>query len=131
MSRRQCAEGANEIANLWIGGLETEPSAELLEHVDTSASVGRVHHEMHRSIRFEQTAQSSEACIRVGKVVQNSGADDLVETGAQVFDTFDGKLVDLKIFQVVFLLQFLGMAHAGCAAVDSRHLCRGPAQCMF
>ncbi len=131
MSRRQCAERADQLPNFSVGGMHTDPSAELLQHVDASSSVRRVHHEMHGSIRFERAAQSAQARIRVGKMMKNAGAHDLIEAHPQVVHSLDIKMVNLQIRQVVFSPELLGMAHAGCAAVDAGNLSRGPAQRML
>src|SRR6267143_4883243 len=111
MSGRQRAERADKIPNFHIGGMDTDPSAELLQHINTGPSVGRVHHEMHRSVRFEHAAQSAESRIRVGEMMQNPSAHDPIEAHLQVVYPLDGKRMDLKIFQIVFFLEYLCMAH--------------------
>jgi hypothetical protein len=52
---------------------------------------------MHDAVRFEGLAQSCESGVRINKVMENSGADDLVKGFVQVVETVDGELVDLKI----------------------------------
>src|ERR1700680_2195221 len=128
MSRRQHAECADEIRNLCIGGVDADTSAELLQHVDACPSVRCVHHEMYRSLRFKHAAQSAEACIRVGEMMENTGANNLIEARPQVVYSLDRELVDVKIFQVVFSLEFFRVRHTGCATVDAGTLSRGPAQ---
>ena len=107
-------------------------SAEFLQHVDAGPSVRRVHHEMHRSaVRVEHTAQSAEPRIGLREMMENPGADDLIEAHFQVAYPLDGKLADLEIVQVVFPLELLGTAHTGCAEVDAGNLSRGPTQGML
>ena len=60
-------------------------------------------------------------------MMQNPGADDLIEARLQLVDALDGKLVDLEIVQVVFALELLGAAHARRAEVDAGNPRRGPA----
>ena len=67
-------------------------SAKLLQHVDAGSPVGRVHHEMHRSISIEHPAQRAQSRIRVCKMMQNAGADDLIEAGLQLLHALDRKL---------------------------------------
>jgi hypothetical protein len=86
---------------------------------------------LHGTIRLKHASKSAETGIRVGEMVENSGAHDLIETCFQFVNPLDRKLVDLKIVQVVFSLEFLSMAHAGRATVDACHLSQGPAQRMF
>src|SRR5580704_3771181 len=99
--------------------MDSDSSAELLQHINAGASVRRVHHEVHRSIWFEDLTQSTESRIRVSKMVEDSGTHNLIKAHPQVAYALDGKLVDPKIFQIVFSLQFLRMAHTGCTAVDA------------
>src|SRR6266436_4727355 len=131
MSRRQFAERTDEISNFRIGGMDTDPSAELLQHVDPRPSVGRIHHEVHGSVRFEYAAESTEARIRVGEMVENARAHNLIKARPQVAHLVDGHLVDLKIFQVVFPLEFLRAADTRCAEVDAGYVSPRPAQRML
>src|SRR4029450_13925491 len=64
-------------------------------------------------------------------MMENTGADDLIEARSQVTDPLDGKLVDSEIVQVVFPLESLGAAHAGCAEVDADDLSRPPTHGML
>src|SRR4029453_11166380 len=82
----------------------------------------------HRSVRFEHTAESAEPRIRLREMMENPGADDLIEAHLQVAHPLDGKLADLEIRQVVFPLELLGTAHTGCAEVDAGNLSRRPTQ---
>src|SRR5579872_50086 len=131
MSRRQCAERADEILNFSVAGMHTDPSAELLQHVDAGSSIRCVHHEMHHTVGFECAAQSTQARIRVDEMMKNAGAYDLIETHPEVVHSLDVKSVNLQIRKVVFFLKLLGLAHAGCTAVDTGNLSRGPAQRML
>ena len=131
MSGRQHLERGNEVPDPLIGGLDAEPSAELLQHIDAGPPVRRIDHEMHRSVRLEHAAQSSEPRVRVRKMMQHPGADDLIEARPQLAYALDRKLADLEIVQVVFSLEFLGAAHARGAEVDTHHLGLGPAHGML
>src|SRR5262245_66333570 len=102
MAGWQRCERRDEIPNLLIVDMDADPSAELLQHIDASPSVRRIHHEMHRTVRFEHAAQSTEPRIRIREMMENPGADNLIEGHFQVACPLDGKLADLEIVQVVF-----------------------------
>ena len=85
------------LPNVFIRGADADPSAELPQHVDAEPSVRRIHHQMHCAIRFEHAAQGCESRIRVLKMMEDSGADNLVEGFLQFVQTIDGELADLKI----------------------------------
>ena len=114
-----------------IGGMNTDSSAKILQHIDTGPSVRRVHHEVHRPVGFEHGAQGSEARIRILEMVENSGAHDLIEARLQVAYTLDWQLVDLEIVQAVFPLEVLRMPHTRRADVYAGDLCRRPAHGML
>ncbi len=88
---------SDEIPNLCVGSMDTYASTELLQHVDAGPSVRRIHHEMHRAVRFEHAAQNSEPRIRVSKMMENPGADNLIEARFQLAYPLDRKLADLEI----------------------------------
>ena len=116
----------------FIGGADADPPAELLQHIDAGPSVRRIHHEMHRSaVRFEHAAQSAEPRVGIREMMEHAGTHDLIEARLQFARPLDGKLADLEIVQVVFPLELLRTAHAGCAEVDAGHLSRRPAQGML
>ena len=96
---RERPECHDDLANPLIGGLNSHPSTELPEHVDAGAAVGGVHHEMHGAVGFENAAQSAKPGIRVGQMMQNSGANDVIEACIQFARAFNGKLVDVEIVQ--------------------------------
>ena len=81
-------------------GMNAEPAAELLQHIDAGPSVRRIHHEMHRAIRFEHIAQSSESGIGVRQMMQHPGADDLIETRREFTGPLDGELAGPKDYSV-------------------------------
>jgi hypothetical protein len=64
-------------------------------------------------------------------MMENPGAHNLIEARPQIVYPLDGKLVDLKIVQVVFSLELLGTAHTRCAEVDADNLSRRPTQSML
>ena len=97
MSRWHCPERSDEIPNLLPGGTDAEPSAELLQHIDASPPVRRIHHEVHRAVRFEYTAQSAEPRIRIREMMENPGADNLIEARFQLVYPLDRELADLEI----------------------------------
>src|SRR4029077_6534067 len=132
MAGWQRFERRDEIADLLIVGMDADPSAEFLQHIDAGPSVRRIYHEKHRStVRFEHAAQSSEPPIGVRKMMKNPGADNLIEARFQFVDALERKLADLEIVQVVFPLELLGRAHTGCAEVDAGDLSRRPTQSML
>jgi hypothetical protein len=128
MSGRQRPERAGEVPNRLIVRRNADPLAELSQHIDAGPPIGRIHHQLHRSVRLEHVAQSPEARIRVREMMQNPGADNLIEARLQVTDPLDGKLMDLEIVQIVFSLEFLGTAHARRAEVDAGNLSCWPTQ---
>src|SRR4030095_12639867 len=97
MSMRQRGERGNEVPNLFMGGLDADPAAELLQHINAGPPVRRIHHEMHRAIRFEHAAQGSESRIGIWKMMKNPGADDLIEGRLQFVCPLNGKLAELEI----------------------------------
>jgi hypothetical protein len=131
VSGRQRTEGTDEIPNLAISSVDTDSSAELLQHIDAGPPVWRVHHEMHRPVRFERSAQSAEARIRVGKVMEDPCARYLIEAHPQLIYALDRKLVYLKILQIVLFLELLSVAHTRRTAIDGGDLSVRPAQRMF
>jgi len=86
---------------------------------------------MHRSVWFKHSSQRTEARIRIGEVMENPGAHDLIETQSQIVDPLDAKLMNLEIFQVVFSLELFRMAHARGTMVDAGNLSRRPTQRML
>ena len=94
----------DEIANLLVVGTDADPSAELLQHVDAGPPVRRIHHEVHRALRFEYIAQSAEPRIGIREMMEHPGADDLIEARFQFAYPLDRKLADLEIVQIVFRL---------------------------
>src|SRR5580698_4923006 len=128
---RQCTQRALQIANVCIRGTNTDSSAEILQHINAGPSVRRVHHQVHGSVWFKYVAQSLEACVRVGEMVKNPGAHNLIEAHSQVAYSLKGEAVDLEIFQVVFLFKLLGAEHTRGATVDAGNFRRWPAQCML
>ena len=105
MAGWQRCERSDEIPNLLIVGMDADPSAEFLQHIDAGPSIRRIHHEMHRAtVRFEHAAQSSEPRIGVRKMMEHPGADNLIEAHFQVAYPLDGKLADLEIVRSYFRL---------------------------
>src|ERR1700693_2551814 len=86
---------------------------------------------MHGSVRLEHVAESCETLIWVRKMMENSGADNLVEAGPQSIYLLDGNLVHREISQIVSALEFLRAANTCRADVDASNLRIGPAQSML
>ena len=84
MAGWQRCERSDEIADLLIVGMDADPSAELLQHIDAGPPVRRIHHEMHRAVRFEHAAQSAEPRIGIREMMENPGADNLIEARFQI-----------------------------------------------
>jgi hypothetical protein len=103
MAGRQRAERTAEIATFSIGGVDTNPSAELLQHVYAGPPVRRVHHQLHRPVRLEHAAQGGKPRIGVCEVMENSGTHDLIEVHPQVTYLFDGQLVNRNFSACIFL----------------------------
>src|SRR5260370_4276678 len=108
MSGWQSTERSNKVPNVRIGSMYAGPSAEILQHIDAGPSVRRIHHEMHRPVRFEHAAQRSESRIRVRKMVKNPGAHDLVEVRLQIIYTLDRQFADAEVVPAVFSFNILG-----------------------
>ena len=108
MSGWHRSERSDEIANLLIGGTDAEPSAEFLQHIDASPPVRRIHHEVHRAVRFEHAAQSAEPRIGIREMMENPGADNLIEARFQLVYPLDRELADLEIVSIVFSFELLG-----------------------
>ena len=104
MSGRQRAERGDEIPNSRIVGLDAEPSAELLQHVDAGPSVRRIHHQVHRAVGLQHVAQRAESRIGIRQMMEDAGADDLIEARLQLAYPLDGELVDLEIVESYFRL---------------------------
>ena len=64
-------------------------------------------------------------------MMENPGADNLIEARFQLVYPIDRELADLEIVQVVFLFELLGAAHTGCAEVNTGNLSRRPTQSML
>ena len=54
-------------------------------------------------------------------MMQNPGADDLIEMRLEFRRTLDRQLVHLEILETVLSLEFQGTAHAGCAEIYTRY----------
>ncbi len=104
MPGRQCHERIGKIPDFPVGSSDPKPATVLLQHIDAGTAVGRIYHQVHGPIRFEDLAQSAQPGIRISEVMQHPCADDLVEALSQFMRSFDGKLVNLKIAQMVLTL---------------------------
>jgi hypothetical protein len=127
----QCLEGSDKVANFQLRWADPDPATILLQHIDACPSIWRIHHEMHRPIRFEHASQRFEPCIRVHKMMENPGAHNLIKARLQISDPLDGELVDLEVLQVVIPLELLSMAHTRCAEVDAGNMGLRPTQGML
>src|SRR6516225_5974778 len=76
MSGGQSLEGQQELTDVAFGRTKADASAELLQHIDAAAPVRCIHHEMHRALRLEPAAQSTQPDGRVGQMMQYPSADD-------------------------------------------------------
>ena len=68
------------------------------------ASVGSVEHQVHGSSGVEDRAEGPESCVGVAEMMEDAGADDLVEGGVEFMDAIDGELMDVEVGEVVFAL---------------------------
>ena len=64
-------------------------------------------------------------------MVQDAGADDLIEGRPQLADPLNRQLMNLEVVQRVFAFELLGGLDARGAEVDASHLCGGPAKGML
>src|SRR5262245_404636 len=128
MSRWQRLESGDEVPDLRVGGTDTQAPTEVLQHVDAGPAVRRIHHEMHGPVGFEHAAESSEPRIGVGKMMEYTGADDVIEAPLQLVHSIDGELMDLESAQVVLSLECLGTAYARGAEIDAGHPSPRPPQ---
>src|SRR3954452_12702029 len=92
MSVRQCLERNDEISDCPITGRDIDPFTEFLQHVDAGPPVRSIHHELHRSIWLEHTAQCLEADIRVPKMMQNPCTNNLIKALLQLVGPFNRQL---------------------------------------
>src|SRR5262245_1569113 len=132
MAGWQRCERREKIPDFLIVGMDADPSAEFLQHIDAGPSVRRIHHEMYRStVRFKHAAQSAEPRIGVRKMMKNPGTDNLIEARFQLVYPLDRELADLEIAQMIFSFEFSGTAHTRCAEIDADNLSRRPTQSML
>jgi hypothetical protein len=61
-------------------------------------------------------------------MMQDSGADDPVVRSIEGVDAIDGKLMNLKVGQVMFALKLLGASNTRCAEINTSDLSAGPTQ---
>ncbi len=61
-------------------------------------------------------------------MMEDAGADNLVETHPQFADVLDRQVIHLEIVELVFALERLRGAHARGAEVDADHTRRRPSQ---
>ena len=73
-------------------------------------------------------AQCLESHIRVPEMMQNPRTNNLIKAHLQLVDPFNGQLSNLKIFQIVFLLELFGTAYACRAEIDTGNLGSRPTQ---
>src|SRR5580692_9058023 len=90
MTWRQCPKRRNQVTDSSIGGTDTHASAKLLQQVNASPSIGRIHHQMHCSLSFEYVVQSCEPRIGIREMMENSCANNLVEARFQPIYLLDG-----------------------------------------
>ena len=74
---------------------------------------------MQRAFGPEHLSQGAEPGVRIGEVVKNAGADDVVEPFAELARALDGKMAHLKIVEFVFALELQLVCDAIFAEVDS------------
>jgi hypothetical protein len=79
----------NQTVELFFRGSDAEFAAVLLNHVNAGATVRRVHHQIHRAIRFQHRAERAQSRIGIDEMVQHAGANDEVETAVQVAGVLD------------------------------------------
>ncbi len=119
MSRRQHFESSDKISDRFIRSGNTEPPAELLQHVNSGSSIRRVHHKVHRSVWLEHIAQSRQTCVGIDEMMQNPGADDLIEALLQLACLLDSQLLYLKVLEIVFAFQIFCSAETYPAEVNT------------
>ncbi len=73
---------------------------------------------MHGSTRSKHAPQGAEARIRIGQVVQDAGADDLVELLRKLLSLFDGQPLEIEIVKSVPLPQEPRLLKARFADID-------------
>ncbi len=121
MVRRQRSEAGREISDLFARGSDAKRSAIFLQQVNTSAPKRRIDHHMQRAGWRKNLAERSKTCIRVRKVVKDTGANDMVEGGLELSSTLDRQLHDLQVVQAMLQLEFLSIFNAVGTDIDSRH----------
>src|ERR1700733_6842654 len=84
MTWGQRVKRRDEIADALVGRADAETFRKLLQHVHAGSSVWCIHHQMHNPIRLEDAAQSCETSVGIGEMMENTGADDLIEGSLQL-----------------------------------------------
>ncbi len=92
MGGRQHAQELVEQADAARGSLDPELPAKLLQHIDPSPAIGCVDHQLHRTSWCEYAREGLQACSGVRQVMEDPGADDLVEGQVELSYLLDGKL---------------------------------------
>src|SRR5271165_2944091 len=128
MVRRERLEARGEVADLGRRMAHAEAPTVLLKHIDPRTAIGRVNHHIEGASRLEDVAQGLEPRIGVGQVVQDAGADDVVEALAEFGGALQSELAHLEVGERVLALQPLRERDAFGADVDPDDLGAGPAQ---
>ena len=130
MSGRQRLQREQQIVELLVAGVaaDAQTPAELLQHRDARPPVGGVDHQVHRAAGCQHGPQRAQPRVGVGKVMQDSRADDLIERRSQRRHLRNRQLAHREVVEAVLALQRLRVADAGGAEVDARDARARPAQ---
>ena len=107
---------------------DAEPAAVVLQQVHPGAAVGRVDHQVHGTVGRQHLVQRPQALVGVGQVMQDPGADDVLEAAPQFGRSLERQLPKLEVLDAVLALKLHRLLDAGGADIDADHLRPWPAQ---
>src|SRR5262249_17826940 len=131
MTGRECLDHCRELFNLVWRSADAEAVTIFLEQVNAGAAVGGIDHQIDRAGRSQNTSQRAQALVRVGKVMQDAGADDQIEAMIQGFNVFDRNVLNFEVAQAVLAFESFSFVEAGRADINTNYLRRRMAERVF
>ena len=112
----------------WRDGTDTKLPAVILEHVDASPTIRGIHHQVHRTLRFQDRGQRTQARIGIGQMMQDTSGHNQVERALQFTDALDRQLPEVQVRQPVLQFELVRVLDARRADVDADDESVWPAQ---
>nr|WP_233577846.1 hypothetical protein [Paracoccus yeei] len=128
VSRRQGLQRLEQVRDLGRADAKAKAAAIILQQIDAGATMGRIKHQVHRALRRQHRAQGSQPGIRVRQVMQDAGADNLVEFLPKFAHALDRKLPQGQVQDPAPVRQGAALRDAGLAGINTQKLRAGPAQ---